>query len=138
MLMDLNETNKTKMKKIGKNPHFFASVRHALDGIRIILMEEKNMRSHALLGFIPLVLAWYFQCSTIEWIIIIFCIFLVVIMEFLNTIFENVVDLVTDFEFHPLAKKAKDIAAGAVLVTAIFSVVIAAIIFLPKLITFYF
>jgi len=138
MLMDLNETDKTKMKKIGKNPHFFASVRHALDGIRIILTEEKNMRLHALLGFIPLALAWYLQCSTIEWIIIIFCIFMVIIMEFLNTIFENVVDLVTDFEFHPLAKKAKDIAAGAVLVTAIFSLVIAAIIFLPKFTTFYF
>lgn len=136
--MDLKETNKEKMDAIGKNPNFIASVKHALDGIQTILQEEQNMRCHALLGIIPLLFAWYFQCSTIEWIIIIFCIFLVVIMEFLNTIFENVVDLVTDFEFHPLAKKAKDIAAGAVLVTVLFSIAIALIIFLPKFITFYF
>ena len=52
--MDLKETSKEKMGKVGKNPNFFASVRHALDGIGIILKEEKNMRSHALLGLIPL------------------------------------------------------------------------------------
>ena len=59
-------------------------------------------------------------------------------MEFLNTIFENVVDLVTDYEYHPLAKKAKDIAAGAVLVTAFFAILIAAIIFLPKFLELYY
>ena len=138
MLMDLKETSKEKMGKVGKNPNFFASVRHALDGIGIILKEEKNMRSHALLGLIPLLLAWIFESSTTEWIVIIFCIFLVIIMEFLNTIFENVVDLVTGYEYHPLAKKAKDIAAGAVLVTVLFTIVIAAIIFLPEFVELYY
>ena len=66
MLMDLKETSKEKMGKVGKNPNFFASVRHALDGIGIILKEEKNMRSHALLGLIPLLLAWIFESSTTE------------------------------------------------------------------------
>jgi undecaprenol kinase len=113
-------------------------VKHALDGIGIILKEEKNMRSHALVGLIPLLLAWFFESSPMEWIVIIFCIFLVIIMEFLNTIFENVVDLVTDYEYHPLAKKAKDIAAGAVLVTAFFAILIAAIIFLPKFLELYY
>lgn len=138
MLMDLKETSKEKIEKIGKNPNFVASVRHALDGIRIILKEEKNMRSHALLGLIPLMFAWFFESSALEWIVIIFCIFLVIIMEFLNTIFENVVDLVTDYEYHPLAKKAKDIAAGAVLVTVFFTILIAAILFLPKLVELYY
>jgi undecaprenol kinase len=136
--MDLKETSREKMGKIGKNPNFFASVKHALDGIGIILKEEKNMRSHALFGLIPLLLAWFFGSSPMEWIVIIFCIFLVIIMEFLNTIFENVVDLVTDYEYHPLAKKAKDIAAGAVLVTAFFAILIAAIIFLPKFVELYY
>ncbi|WP_320165058.1 diacylglycerol kinase family protein [uncultured Trichococcus sp.] len=138
MLMDLKGTSREKMGKIGKNPNFFASVKHALDGIGIILKEEKNMRSHALFGLIPLLLAWFFESSPMEWIVIIFCIFLVIIMEFLNTIFENVVDLVTDYEYHPLAKKAKDIAAGAVLVTAFFAILIAAIIFLPKFVELYY
>jgi undecaprenol kinase len=136
--MDLKETSREKMGKIGKNPSFFTSVKHALDGIGIILKEEKNMRSHALVGLIPLLLAWFFESSPMEWIVIIFCIFLVIIMEFLNTIFENVVDLVTDYEYHPLAKKAKDIAAGAVLVTAFFAILIAAIIFLPKFLEIYY
>ena len=136
--MDLKETSKEKMGKVGKNPNFLASVRHALDGIGIILKEEKNMRSHALFGLIPLLSAWFFGASPMEWIVIIFCIFLVIIMEFLNTIFENVVDLVTDYEYHPLAKKAKDIAAGAVLVTAFFAILIAAIIFLPKFLELYY
>lgn len=136
--MDLKGTSREKLGKIGKNPNFIASVKHALDGIRIILKEEKNMRSHALFGLIPLLLAWFFGSSTIEWIVIIFCIFLVIIMEFLNTIFENVVDLVTDYEYHPLAKKAKDIAAGAVLVTVFFTILIAAIIFLPKFLELYY
>ena len=51
---------------------------------------------------------------------------------------ENVVDLATNKEFHPLAKKAKDMAAAAVLVTASFSVVVGAIIFIPKLIQLFF
>lgn len=136
--MDLKETSSEKMGKIGKNPNFFASVKHALDGIRIILKEEKNMRSHAMLGLIPLLMAWFFGSSMMEWIMLIFCIFLVIIMEFLNTIFENVVDLVTDYEYHPLAKKAKDIAAGAVLVTVFFTILIAAIIFLPKFLELYY
>ena len=138
MLMDSKETSREKMGKIGKNPSFFASVKHALDGIGIILKEEKNMRSHALFGLIPLLSAWFFGASPMEWIVIIFCIFLVIIMEFLNTIFENVVDLVTDYEYHPLAKKAKDIAAGAILVTAFFAILIAAIIFLPKFLELYY
>lgn len=136
--MDLKGTSREKLGKIGKNPNFIASVKHALDGIRIILKEEKNMRSHALFGLVPLLLAWFFGSSIMEWIVIIFCIFLVIIMEFLNTIFENVVDLVTDYEYHPLAKKAKDIAAGAVLVTVFFTILIAAIIFLPKFVELYY
>jgi len=136
--MDSKGTSREKLGKIGKNPNFIASVKHALDGIRIILQEEKNMRSHALFGLVPLLLAWFFGSSTMEWIVIIFCIFLVIIMEFLNTIFENVVDLVTDYEYHPLAKKAKDIAAGAVLVTVFFTILIAAIIFLPKFVELYY
>lgn len=136
--MVLKESSKSEKKKDWKNKKFFSSVKHALEGVQTILKEERNMRNHAALGIIPLLMGWYFRINALEWIAIIFCIFLVIIMEFLNTIFETVVDMVTDYEFHPLAKKAKDIAAGAVLVTAVFSLIIAAVIFLPKFITLYF
>ncbi|UJF16674.1 diacylglycerol kinase family protein [Jeotgalibaca sp. MA1X17-3] len=112
-------------------------MKHALQGIKTIVTEERNMRKHISFGIFPILLGWFFKVSSMEWIIIITCIFLVIIMEFLNTIFETVVDMVTEYTFHPLAKKAKDIAAGAVLVTGIFTLIVAAIIFLPKFISLY-
>lgn len=64
--------------------------------------------------------------------LIAFCIGLVISLELINTAIERVVDLVTS-EYHPLAKEAKDIAAGAVFVAAILSIVIGGIIFIPKI-----
>ncbi|GED20300.1 hypothetical protein KGI01_20410 [Kurthia gibsonii] len=69
--------------------------------------------------------------SANEWTILLFVIAAVLSLEMTNSAIERVVDLVTD-EFHPLAKRAKDLAAGAVLIAAIFSVIIGLIIFLPK------
>lgn len=135
--MDLKEKNK-KVKNNWKNRKFRASFLHALDGIKVILKEERNMRHHAALGFIPIALGFYFQIAAWEWAFILTCIFLVIMMEFVNTIFETVVDMITDYEFHPLAKRAKDIAAGAVLVSATFAVTIAALIFIPKFYAHFF
>lgn len=134
--MVLKENNH-RQKKAWKNKKFSASIKHALQGLKTIVTEERNMRKHISFGIFPILLGWFFKVSPIEWIIIITCIFLVIIMEFLNTIFETVVDMVTDYTFHPLAKKAKDIAAGAVLVTGIFTLIVAAIIFLPKFISLF-
>ena len=58
---------------------------------------------------------------------------LVWIVEIINTVFENVVDMFTDFHFHPIGKKIKDMAAGAVLVTACFAVIVGLILFVPKI-----
>lgn len=127
--MDSKETSESK---VGKNSNFLSSLRHALDGIVTIFKEERNMRYHVLFGLLPLGLAVFFRVSGVEWILLIFCIFFVILMEFLNTIFETIVDLIVDKNYHILAKRAKDIAAGSVLVTAIFTVIVASIIFLPK------
>jgi len=70
-----------------------------------------------------------------EWLWLLLAVFLVWIVEIINTVFENVVDMFTDFHFHPIGKKIKDMAAGAVLMTAIFALVVAAIIFIPKFFT---
>ena len=121
-------------KQTKKNPDFFHSLRHAVNGIRTVYRDERNMRYHTMIGIIPLLLAWFFHVSSLEWILLIFCIFFVVLMEFLNTVTENVVDLIVDHQYHILAKKAKDIAAGSVLITAAFTVIVAGIIFIPKVI----
>lgn len=136
--MDLKERNKKDKSQVWKNTKFVVSFNHALDGIKTIFKEERNMRNHTMIGIIPVLLGWYFKISALEWIAVVTCIFLVMLMEFINTIFETVVDMVTDYEFHPLAKKAKDIAAGAVLIAAIFTIIVAAVIFMPKFIALYF
>ena len=71
-----------------------------------------------------------------EWIAIGFCIAFVIAMEMLNTALEKLCDVVHQ-EVHPGIKKVKDIAAGAVLISAIFSLITGLIIFLPKIIMYF-
>ncbi|SER66985.1 diacylglycerol kinase (ATP) [Isobaculum melis] len=123
-----------KDKQVGKNKSFIASLKHAFRGIVTVFKEERNMRSHLLSAVLSLVLCWLFHVSTVEWFMILFCCFLVIIIEVLNTVVENIVDLVTGCSYHPIAKKAKDMAAAAVLIAASFSLLIGCIVFLPKLI----
>ncbi len=94
-------------------------------------MKEQNMRIHILSAFIVVTAGLLTGLSYSEWLIIIITISLVIGAEMINTAIENVVDLATP-DIHPLAKQAKDIAAGAVLVFALTSVIIGLLIFLPK------
>lgn len=91
------------------------------------------MRKHVALGIVAIITGFIFRLSQMEWLWLLLAVFLVWIVEIINTVFENVVDMFTDFHFHPIGKKIKDMAAGAVLMTAVFALVVAAIIFLPKL-----
>ncbi|OJG29696.1 diacylglycerol kinase [Enterococcus casseliflavus] len=91
------------------------------------------MRKHVALGIVAIIAGFIFRLSQMEWLWLLLAVFLVWIVEIINTVFENVVDMFTDFHFHPIGKKIKDMAAGAVLMTAVFALVVAAIIFLPKL-----
>lgn len=141
--MDWNDEREAQDKKefderCEKNKNFFESFKHACDGVVTVYKEELNMKIHLLLGALVLLLSWYLNISKNEWLWMLLTIFLVIVMEIWNTVIENVVDLATNKEFHPLAKKAKDMAAAAVLVTASFSVVVGAIIFIPKLIQLFF
>jgi diacylglycerol kinase len=70
--------------------------------------------------------------SVVEWAIFAAMVTLVLAAEMVNTMIESLVDLVTQ-EYHPLAKVAKDVAAGIVLLTAIGSIIVGLLIFLPKL-----
>ena len=111
---------------------FLHSFTFAISGIFHAIRNERNMKIHSVITIIVIILSWIYHLSAIEWMFISFAICGVLALELVNTAIERVVDLVTK-DFHPLAKQAKDVAAGAVLLYAILSVVIGCIIFLPKM-----
>lgn len=94
--------------------------------------RERNVQIHFGISVFVVLSGFFFEINKYEWIAIILCIGGMVSLEMMNTAIERTVDMYTE-EFHPLAKQAKDIAAGAVLIFAIASVIIGMIIFLPKI-----
>ena len=121
-------------RQTGKNSTFLTSMKHALHGIKTVIHEERNMKAHLSIAALAILISFASGLTALEWCFILLCIFLV--MEILNTVVENLVDLLVKKEYHIEAKKAKDIAAGGVLLSAGFTVVIAMIIILPKWIHF--
>jgi len=103
---------------------------NAIAGIIEALKSEKNMRFHLFCSIIVLLVSYYFSITKTEWLFILFAIGGIFALELMNSAIERVVDLVTA-EYHPLAKQAKDLAAGAVFVYAVLSVAIGIIIFFP-------
>lgn len=121
------------LKSKGKRT-FKGSVKNCLDGISYVTKNEKNFKREIALGIIALILSYILKIDKIEFIIILTMICLVLTAEIINTAIERTVDLVTK-EYHELARIAKDVSAGSVLVTSIFSLIIGIIIFMPKIIT---
>ncbi|SOC20869.1 undecaprenol kinase [Ureibacillus xyleni] len=106
------------------------SFRYAFYGMYTALSEQ-NMRIHIISAVIAIAAGFFTGLSNSEWLVLILLIAIVISTEMVNTAIETVVNLVSP-DFHPLAKKAKDVAAGAVLVFAIASVIIGLLIFIPK------
>jgi len=91
------------------------------------------MQKHAFSAVLVVIAGLIFRVSAIEWLFLLLSIFLVVSFEIVNSAIENVVDLASDYHFSMLAKNAKDMAAGAVLVISGFAVITGLIIFVPKI-----
>ncbi len=121
------------LKSKGKRT-FKGSVKNCLDGISYITKNEKNFKREIAFGIIALILSYILKIDKIEFIIILTMICLVLTTEIINTAIERAVDLVTK-EYHELARIAKDVSAGSVLVTSTFALIIGIIIFMPKIIT---
>ncbi|MBK7956901.1 MAG: diacylglycerol kinase family protein [Bacteroidetes bacterium] len=102
---------------------FFQSFIYAFRGIIDALRDERSMKIHFAAIIATSASAFYFHFNYMEWCIIVLCFALVVSLEMMNSAIENTVDLYTN-EKMELARKAKDIAAGAVLIASIFSVII--------------
>lgn len=108
------------------------SFNYAVSGIIIALKTEKNMRIHYLIAIGVILLSLFFDFSRTEFLLLLFSISLVVVAEMINTALERVVDLITN-EYHPLARLVKDVAAGAVLIAAINSIVVGYLLFFDRL-----
>ena len=91
------------------------------------------MRKHALSALVAILAGLVFRISATEWLFLLLSITLVIAFEIMNSAIENVVDLASHYHFSMLAKKAKDMAAGAVLVVSLFAAVTGALIFLPRI-----
>lgn len=111
---------------------FLKGFTYAWSGITYVVRTQRNMRFHLCSACAVVALATLLHLALLEWAILLTCILGVIVAEMLNTIVEAVVDLITD-RYHPLAKIAKDVAAGAVLLSAIGSAGIGLLILGPHL-----
>lgn len=106
--------------------------RVACEGILHAIRTERNMRLHLLSAMFVFIFAIWLQPTKLETLILLGWVIAVLSLELVNTAIERTVDLVTT-DFHPLAKQAKDVAAGAVLVASIGAAMTAVVIFGPRL-----
>ena len=114
-----------------KNP-LYKSFGYAFQGIFNTIRTERNMKIHCIAGVLVKIFGIWLQISKTEWMICFILFGLILALELMNTAVEATVDLCTE-DRRPLAKKAKDAAAGAVLIAAIFAAVIGLMIFIPRL-----
>lgn len=110
----------------------YKSFGYAIAGFLTCIRGERNMKIHLTAAILVTLAGTLLHISAGEWIICLILFGLIMSLEMVNTALEAVVDLVTK-EKQPLAKKAKDAAAGAVLVSSVMAAIIGLIIFLPKI-----
>ena len=115
-----------------KEKPLLKTLSYGFNGIFYTLKHERNMVIHFLVMILVIIAGIVFEITFVEWGVCFVLFALVLSLELMNTALENVVDLVTE-EKKAKAKVAKDAAAGAVLVAAIFAVIIGISIFLPRL-----
>ena len=121
---------------VEKGPSWFVcrvrAFGHAGRGVWFALRSQAHFQIHVLATIAVVSLGFVFGITAGEWIAVLLCIGSVMAAETMNTAIESLSDAVTT-EHHPLIGKAKDAAAGAVLILAIISAIVGAIIFVPYL-----
>ena len=126
----MNSRQKRKLKV--KSKKLINSFKYAFVGIGTAFKEERNMKIHLLITMLVVIAGILFKISKVEWIMCVFAISLVISAELFNTVIETVVDMITPYK-NEKAKIAKDISAGAVLITAVGAAIVGLLIFIPKL-----
>ena len=125
-----------KLPQDGSHPRhqsFFVrrlhSFRYAFGGLWLLLSAEVNMRIHALATVVVIAAGLWRGLSAERWALLVLAIGTVSTAEALNTALERLADLCSGGKYHPLVKVIKDVAAAAVLIAAIVSVVVGALVF---------
>ena len=126
-LLPPRHSQKTRWEK------FIAGFGYAFQGLWYALCTQRHARIHILIAILAITMGVVLHISAVEFALVFIAITGVFTTEMLNTVAQLCVDLASP-EYHPLAKIAKDVAAGAVLVNAILSIIIGLFIFLPHLI----
>jgi diacylglycerol kinase len=111
---------------------FIAGFGHAFKGLWYALRTQRNARVHVSIAILAILMGVVLHISAVEFAMVFMAITGVFIAEMFNTVFELCIDLASP-DYHPLAKIAKDVAAGAVLLSAMLSVVIGLFVFGPHL-----
>ena len=114
---------------------FFSAVLFALQGIKQFFSRDRNGKIQIVFGAIAIILGFTVSLTSFQWILVLFCIGQVISLEMINSAIERYCDLVST-DFHPGIKTIKDMAAGAVLMASITSLIIGLIIFIPALVQF--
>ena len=130
------------MEKIKEKKRFsiiarIKSATNAWRGLEILFKTTHNFWLQIIFGLLALYMGIILHVSEIEWLFIVISIGIVIIAETLNTAFEIDIDL-TSPNYHPYARDTKDVAAGAVLLSVILAMVVGGIIFIPKILFFYY
>ena len=125
--------NKRKMVELRKKRKKLRnSFKYAFEGIEEAWRTEQNLKIHFVIMALVIIAGFIFKISAMEWIICLLLFAIVISLELINTAIETTVDIAMP-DINEKAKYAKDIAAGAVLFSAMISVIIGLIIFLPKI-----
>ncbi|MGX5377528.1 diacylglycerol kinase family protein [Ligilactobacillus sp. LYQ135] len=128
---------KDKFTNEWKNRKFIHSLKHACEGIKTVFKEERNFRFELICLSLVVIAGLIFHLKNMEWLWLLVASAIVLVAEAANTSIENLTDLASGLHPNEYAKKAKDIAAGMVLIASIFAIIVAAIIFIPKVITLF-
>lgn len=112
-----------------EHPTFVRSFRYALEGFVTAVTTERNIKVQLAVGVAAIIAGFTLRIDGLSWVLVILCIGLVIFAELVNTAIEAIVDLATQ-DLHPLAKRAKDIAAASVFTLSITSAIVGAIVFI--------
>ena len=121
--------------KSKKSKNLMQSFGYAFEGIGYALKTVNNLKIHLLFTLLVIVGGIFFELSPTEFYVCLIFVALVISLELINTAIEEVVDLASP-EIHPIAKRSKDVAASAVLFSAVVSFIVGVSIFLPKIVEF--